>query len=66
MAQRSTTSLAQRGTPPTFDTTLLDLVWSMSSAAEDDLGTARAVADLINTGRARLVGNFKGTRHIAV
>lgn len=42
-------------------TTLLDLVSTVSLACEDDETVVRVVQALVNGGRARLCGSFRGT-----
>ena len=39
---------------------LLDLVSSIAASAETDAEVVAAVTDLINTGKVRLIGNFRG------
>ena len=41
-------------------TTLLDLVSSLAAFAETDAEVVAAVTDLINSGKVRLIGNFRG------
>jgi len=45
-------------------TTLLDLLWAVSDVERDDKIVAATVADLVNSGRARLTGTFKGAHLI--
>ena len=40
--------------------TLLELVAAVAESARDEREVVAAVADLINTGRVTLVGNFRG------
>ncbi len=40
--------------------TLLDLVSSIAASAETDAEVVAAVTDLINSGKIRLIGNFRG------
>ncbi len=47
-----------------LNTTLLDLLWAVSDVERDDKIVAATVADLVNSGRARLTGTFKGARLI--
>ena len=51
-----------RTTPPT----LQDLVAAVYSVAQDDQLSATIVADLINSGRVRLNGDFRGRRVVVV
>jgi hypothetical protein len=44
------------------DTTLLDLVHAVSQETEDEREVVAAVLHLLRTGRARLIGNFRGFR----
>ena len=40
--------------------TLLDLVSSIAASAETDAEVVATVTDLINSGKIRLIGNFRG------
>jgi hypothetical protein len=40
-------------------TTLLDLVWAVSEVTRDETELVTAVVDLLESGRARLTGNFR-------
>lgn len=54
---------AGRGkTPPT----LQDLVAAVYSLAQDDQLSATVVANMINSGRVRLHGDFKGKKVVVV
>jgi hypothetical protein len=44
------------------DTTLLDLVHAVSQETEDEREVVATVLHLLRTGRARLIGNFRGFR----
>ena len=44
------------------DTTLLDLVQAVSLETEDEREVVATVLHLLRTGRARLVGSFRGFR----
>jgi hypothetical protein len=44
------------------DTTLLDLVQAVSQETEDEHEVVATVLHLLRTGRARLIGNFRGFR----
>jgi hypothetical protein len=44
------------------DTTLLDLVQAVSQETEDEREVVATVLHLLRTGRARLVGSFRGFR----
>ena len=44
------------------DTTLLDLVQAVSQQTEDEREVVATVLHLLRTGRARLIGNFRGFR----
>ena len=46
--------------------TLQDLVAAVYSVAHDEQLSATVVADLINSGRVRLHGDFKGKRVVIV
>jgi hypothetical protein len=45
-----------------LNTTLLDLVNAVSEHAESDAEVIATVVYLVNSGRVRLCGNFKGSR----
>jgi len=45
-------------------TTLLDLVYAVNQATDDDRQVTAVVTHLINSGQARLTGTFKGRRVI--
>jgi hypothetical protein len=53
--------MAQEATMTT-DTTLLDLVTCITEVTEDDREVVATVVALVNTGRVRLTGNFRGAR----
>ena len=46
----------------TLDTTLLDLVTAVSDHAASEAELIATVVWLVNSGRVRLCGNFKGAR----
>jgi hypothetical protein len=46
----------------TTDTTLLDLVTCISEVTRDDGEVVATVVALVNSGRVRLTGNFRGAR----
>ena len=50
----------------TASPTLQDLVAAVYSVAQDDQLSATVVADLINRGRVRLHGDFRGKRVVIV
>lgn len=49
-----------------LNTTLLELVWAVSDVVQDDKIVALTVADIVNSGNARLTGTFKGARMIII
>jgi hypothetical protein len=53
--------MAQEATMTT-ETTLLDLVTCISEVTRDDREVVATVVDLINSGRVRLTGTFRGAR----
>jgi hypothetical protein len=46
----------------TTDTTLLELVAFLSGVTRDDREVVATVVALIDSGRVRLIGNFRGAR----
>jgi hypothetical protein len=48
--------------PMTTDTTMLDLVTCISEVTRDDREVVATVVALVNSGRVRLTGNFRGAR----
>ena len=46
----------------TTDTTLLDLVTCITEVTRDDREVVATVVALVNSGRVRLTGNFRGAR----
>ena len=46
----------------TIDTTMLELVSCISEVARDDREVVATVVALVNSGRVRLTGNFRGAR----
>jgi hypothetical protein len=48
--------------PMTTDTTMLDLVTCISEVARDDREVVATVVALVNSGRVRLIGSFRGAR----
>ena len=46
----------------TIDTTMLELVTCLSEVARDDREVVATVVALVNSGRVRLTGNFRGAR----
>ena len=46
----------------TIDTTMLDLVSCISEVTPDDREVVATVVALVNSGRVRLTGNFRGAR----
>lgn len=46
----------------TTDTTMLELVTCLSEVARDDREVVATVVALVNSGRVRLTGNFRGAR----
>ena len=46
----------------TRDVTLLDLVTAVARSARTDAEVVATVVDLVNSGRVRLCGTFKGAR----
>jgi len=46
----------------TIDTTMLDLVSCISEVARDDREVVATVVALVNSGRVRLTGSFRGAR----
>jgi len=46
----------------TTDTTLLDLVTCITEVIRDDREVVATVVALVNSGRVRLTGNFRGAR----
>ena len=44
------------------DTTMLELVSCISEVARDDREVVATVVALVNSGRVRLTGNFRGAR----
>lgn len=53
--------MAQEATMTT-DTTMLDLVTCITEVARDDREVVATVVALVNSGRVRLTGNFRGAR----
>jgi hypothetical protein len=53
--------MAQEATM-TIDTTLLDLVTCISDVTRDDREVVATVVALVNSGRVRLTGTFRGAR----
>jgi hypothetical protein len=51
---------------PRLQTTLLNLVWTVSHVTETDQQTVALVAALINSGRVQLTGTFKNSGRISV
>jgi hypothetical protein len=51
---------------PRLQTTLLNLVWTVSHVTETDQQTVALVAALINSGRVQLTGTFKNAGRISV
>jgi len=45
-----------------IDTTMLDLVSCISEVTPDDREVVATVVALVNSGRVRLTGNFRGAR----
>jgi hypothetical protein len=62
MKRRTKTTARGRTAPPT----LQDLVAAVYSVAQDEQLSATVVANLINSGRVRLHGDFKGKRVVVV
>ena len=62
MKRRTKTNSKITNSPPT----LQDLVAAVYSVAQDDQISAAVVAGLINSGRVRLHGDFKGKRVLIV
>lgn len=64
MTMKRRTKLVAKGrvTPPT----LQDLVAAVYSVAQDDHLSAAVVSHLINSGRVRLHGDYKGKRVVVV
>jgi len=62
MKRRAKLVAKARNTAPT----LQDLVAAVYSVAQDEQLSATVVADLINSGRVRLHGDFKGRRVVIV
>jgi hypothetical protein len=56
------TSESQATPAEPVDTTLLDLVHAVSQETEDEREVIATVLHLLRTGRARLIGNFRGFR----
>ena len=50
----------EAATEETLEITLLDLVAAVADHARDESEVVAAVADLINSGKVTLVGNFRG------
>ena len=46
----------------TTDTTMLDLVTCITEVTRDDREVVATVVALVNSGRVRLTGNFRGAR----
>jgi hypothetical protein len=46
----------------TADTTMLDLVTCISEVVRDDREVVATVVALVNSGRVRLTGSFRGAR----
>jgi hypothetical protein len=46
----------------TIDTTMLDLVSCISEVTRDDREVVATVVALVNSGRVRLTGSFRGAR----
>ena len=55
-------SSSAEGTAMARDVTLLDLVSAVAKYARSDREVIATVAYMVNSGRVRLCGNFKGTR----
>jgi hypothetical protein len=55
-------SEALRDPAEPVDTTLLDLVQAVSQETEDEREVIATVLNLLRSGRARLIGNFRGFR----
>jgi hypothetical protein len=53
--------MAQEATMTT-DATMLDLVTCITEVARDDREVVATVVALVNSGRVRLTGNFRGAR----
>jgi hypothetical protein len=51
---------------PPLHTTLLDLVWAVNKVTDDEQMVIATVAQLVNSGQARLIGTFKHTRGITL
>jgi hypothetical protein len=49
----------------TLDTTLLELVTAVSAYARSEAETIATVVYLVNSGRVRLIGTFRGARFAA-
>jgi hypothetical protein len=62
MKRRTKRVAKGRSNPPT----LQDLVAAVYSVAQDDQLSATVVADMINSGRVRLHGDFKGKKVVVI
>lgn len=58
-----TCTVLQRKRLPTH-TTMLELVWAESEVTKDDELVVQSVAQVVNSGRVRLMGTFKSRRVI--
>ncbi len=64
MTMKRRTKIATKGQPA--PATLRDLCAAVYSVSHDDQISANVVAGLINSGRVRLQGDFKGKRVVVV
>lgn len=51
--------IAEAPDPQVIETTLLDLVAAVSESAESEAEVIATIADLLRSGKIRLVGNFR-------
>ncbi len=50
---------AEAPEPQVIETTLLDLVAAVSDSAESEAEVVATIADLLRSGKIRLIGNFR-------
>jgi hypothetical protein len=68
MDTRTTGTLAQRSVPQEADMetqsqlTLLDLIEAVAEVTDSEAEQVSVVAHLVNSGRVRLTGNFRGAQ----
>ena len=58
----STNVRSQAATPAPSQLTLLDLIEAVAEVTDSEAEVVSVVRHLVNSGRVRLIGNFRGAR----